>query len=119
MKSKIYSILTVVALLTLGVSMSSFTANSSTFATEVSADGDCDKCKDAKCDGSCDKQEHKCTEDCKKDGKCTHAPADHKCTDACKKDGNCTHKSEAKKETVKKSCGEKKSCGNHKGCGKH
>lgn len=100
--------------------MSSFTANTDYTLSEISADVDCDKCKDSKCLGTCtSKQEHKCTDDCKKEGKCTHTKAEHKCTDACKKDGNCTHKPTEKKAEAKKSCGDKKSCGNHKGCGKH
>ena len=119
MRTKIYTVLTVVALLVVGLSMTSIANNNTVVTTEISADGDCDKCKDSKCDGTCDKQDHKCTEECKKDGKCTHAKADHKCTDDCKKDGKCSHKADASKTETKKSCGEKKSCGNHKkGCSK-
>jgi len=127
MKIRLASFFALVAMVGLGFTMVSFTTEASnTTNTEIKADGDCNKCNDPKCTGTCD-QEHKCTEECKKDGKCTHASADHKCTDACKKDGKCTHKAEASKtsSTPAKSCcskkgeGAAKSCGPKKGCGKH
>jgi len=71
----------------------------STSIFAVDLDGDCDKCKDGKCDG-----------------KCTPKEGEKKCSDNCKKEGKCTKKSESEK---KSNCSEKKSCGNKKGCGKH
>lgn len=109
-----------IALVIMGFAMVSFnTVANEVIATELSVDGDCDKCKDKKCDGTCDKQEHKCTDECKKDGKCSHATADHKCTDECKKDGKCTHAEASAKTTEgeKKACSPKKACGSS--CGGH
>jgi len=105
MKIRLASFLTLVAVVGLGFTMVSFTASSNEVtATEISTDGDCDKCKDPKCDGKCD-QEHKCTEECKKDGKCTHKAEASKTEPATKK--ACCAK---KGENASKSCKPKKEC---------
>jgi len=98
MKSKIYSVLTLVAFITLGFSMMSFnTLSDNQAATEISTDGDCDKCKKADCKGDCEvTAEHKCTKECKKDGKCT---AENK-----------AEKPRKEATPSKSSCCEKKSC---------
>lgn len=94
--------LSVVTLILFAFTTISFSANANSkqiFEITISDHGDCDKCKDGKCDGKCSKKE-----------------GEHKCTEECKKDGKCTSKSESNK---KGKCTEKKSCGSKKGCGKH
>lgn len=107
MKIRLTSLVALVALVGLGFTMVSFTTvTSNATTTEISTNGDCDKCNDKNCKGDCDKQEHKCTEECKKNGKCTHKAEASKSTETPKK-SCCAHKCSG----AQKSCEPKKECG--------
>lgn len=115
MKSKIFSLAAVLAFVVMGLTLTSFTADqTATVATEVATNGDCDKCKNAKCDGNCDtKAKHTCTDACAKDGKCTDA----KSAEATKEAKSENPEKSAPK--AKKACGSKAGCGAKSGCGGH